>query len=355
MRLMEFSLLHRHFKEHRVLASNTGIVPASTLCEVFPNHDQKMLLGFLESLDFCRPVDPSVLQYTNLQTTAPGSQSAGGTADLFFFPGLVQSKRPDNLIQQQATLQFGWSLGCVDEHQFLSSRFLHMLLLSVAYKFPLASRFNPSSSVSGLQRRCTVWRNGISWRDDYDIATVIELLDNNRQVLVAMSCNARCPVECGKLRSSLIGLIHHLQQVHCPSVEVHEYLISPDLVRQYPLGDLPDTNLFDMYDVARSILHCRKPIVLSYKDGRGCLDTTSLPLEPYHLIAQLAPRYVCQLFNPNMADQPVPEILLREVRKQMRKLFDISTPPFCKELRVLMDRLSIFGGKNPLVSCSVAV
>ena len=344
----------RHFKEHRVLASNTGIVPVSTLREVFPNYDQEMLVGFLESLDFCRPVDPSVLEYTNLQTTAPGSQSAGGTADLLFFPGLVESERPDDLIQQQATLEFGWCLCCVDEHQFLSSRFLHMLVLSVAYKFPLASRYSPSSCVSGLQRRCTIWRNGISWRDDYDITTVIELLDNNRQVLVAMSCNARRPVECGKLRSSLIGLIRHLQQVHCPSVEVREYLISPDLVRQYPLNDLPDTSLFDMYDVARSIL-CRKPIVLSYKDGRGSLETSSLPLEPYHLIAELGPRYVCQLFNPNMADQPVPETLLREIRKQMRKLFDISTPPFCKELRVLMDRLSIFGGKNPLVSCSVAV
>ena len=329
-----------HFKEHRVLASNTGIVPASTLCEVFPKYDHKMLLGFLESLDFCRPVNPSVLQYTNLQTTP--SQS---TADLFFFPGLVQSERPDNLIQQ-ATLEFGWSLGCVDEYQFLSSRFLHMLLLSVAYKFPLASRFSPSSSVSGLQRMCTVWRNGISWRDDNDVTTVIELLDNNRQVLMAMSCR---PVECGKLRSSLIGLIRHLQQVHCPSVEIREYLILPDLVRQYPLGDLPDTSLFDMYNVARSILHC-KPIVLSYKDGRGCLDTTSLPLEPYHLIAQLAPRYVCQLFNPNMADQPVPEILLREVRKH----FNESTPQVYKELRELMDELSIFAGNNPLVS-SVAV
>ena len=332
-----------HFKEHRVLASNTGIVPASTFREVFPKYDHKMLLGFLESLDFCRPVDPSVLQYTNLQTTP--SQS---TADLFFFPGLVQSERPDNLIQQ-ATLEFGWSLGCVDEHQFLSSRFLHMLLLSVAYKFPLDSHFGPSSSVSCLQRMCTVWRNGIFWLDADNIKTVIELLDNNRQVLVAMSCNSRRPVKCGKLRSSLIGLIRHLWQVHCPSVEVREYLISPDLVRQYPLGDVPDTSLFDMYNVARSILHC-KPIVLSYKDGRGCLDTTSLPLEPYHLIAQLAPCYVCQLFNPNMADQPVPEILLREVRKH----FNISTPQVYKELRELMDGLSIFAGNNPLVS-SVAV
>ena len=340
----------RHFKEHRVLASNTGIVPVSSLREVFPNYDQEMLVGFLESLDFCRPVDPSVLEYTNLQTTAPGSQSAGGTADLLFFPGLVESERPDDLIQQQVTLEFGWCLCCVDEHQFLSSRFLHMLVLSVAYKFPLASRYSPSSCVSGLQRMCTIWRNGISWRDDYDITTVIELLDNNRQVLVAMSCNTRRPVECGKLRSSLIGLIRHLQQVHCPSVEVREYLISPDLVRQHPLNDLPDTSLFDMHNVARSIL-CHRPIVLSYKDGRGRLETSSLPLEPYHLIAELGPRYVCQLFNPNMADQPVPETLLREIRKHFNK----STPRLYKELRELMDGLSIFGGKNPLVSCSVAV
>ena len=84
-----------HFKEHRDLASNTGIVPVSNLHKVFPDYNSEMLVGFLTSLDFCRPVDPSVLQYTNLQTTPSHS-----TADLLFFPGLVQSERPDNLVQQ---------------------------------------------------------------------------------------------------------------------------------------------------------------------------------------------------------------------------------------------------------------
>ena len=149
-----------HFKEHHDLASNTGIVPVSNLHKVFPKYKSEMLVGFLTSLDFCRPVDPSVLQYTNLQTTPSHS-----TADLLFFPGLVQSQRPDNLVQQGA-LEFGWCLKCMDPHEFLSSRFLHLLLLSVAYQFPLASQFNPCSSVSGLQRKCTIWRNGIFWRDD---------------------------------------------------------------------------------------------------------------------------------------------------------------------------------------------
>ena len=195
-----------HFKEHRDLASNTGIVPVSNLHKVFPDYNSEMLVGFLTSLDFCRPVDPSVLQYTNLQTTPSHS-----TADLLFFPGLVQSERPDSLVQQGA-LEFGWCLKCMDPHEFLSSRFLHVLLLSVAYKFPLASQ--------GLHRMCRVWRNGIFWRNSDDITTVIELFDNNRCVLVAMSCDDTSPVEHAELRSSLIALVRYLQQQYCPRLRV---------------------------------------------------------------------------------------------------------------------------------------
>ena len=329
-----------HFKEHRDLASNTGVVPVSNLHKVFPDYNSEMLVKFLTSLDFCRPVDPSVLQYTNLQTTPSHS-----TADLHFFPGLVQSERPDSLVQQGA-LEFGWCLKCMNPHEFLSSRFLHLLLLSVAYQFPLASRSNPCSSVSGLQRKCTIWRNGIFWRDDNNTCTVIELLDNNRCVMVAMSYTST--VEYAKLRGSLIALIRRLlHKQHSPALEVCEFLISPNLVHQYPIDTIPDTDLFDMYYVARSILH-RKPIVLSHGDGRGHLKTQSLPFEPYHL---LAPSYVSQLFNSNMADQPVPGPLLQEVRQLCHQLK--GSMNVCK-LREHLDRLSLFAGRNPLVS-SVAV
>ena len=327
-----------HFNEHRDLASNTGVVPVSNLHKVFPDYNSEMLVEFFTSLDFCRPVDPSVLQYTNLQTTPSHS-----TADLLFFPGLVQSERPGSLVQHGA-LEFGWCLKCMNPHEFLSSRFVHLLLLSVAYQFPLATRSNTCSSVSGLQRKCTIWKNGIFWRDDNNTCTVIELLDNNRCVMVAMSFTSR--VEYAKLRGSLIALIRNLlHKQHSPALEVCEFLISPNLVHQYPIDTIPDTDLFDMYYVARSIL-LRKPIVLSHGDGRGHLKTQSLPFEPYHL---LAPSYVSQLFNPNMADQPVPGPLLQEVRQLCRQ-----TKVEFGELREHLDRLSLFTGRNPLVS-SVAV
>ena len=336
----------RQFKEHRdILASNTGIVSTSSLVSVFPHHNTDMLVGFLQSLNFCRPVEPSVLVNTNLQTTPSHS-----TADLLFFPGLVQSVRPDSLVQQGA-LEFGWCLGCVDPEQFFSSRFLHTLLLSVAYRFSRSVQRKVTSSLRGLQRICNVWKNGISWTDSDNITTLIELLDNNRWVLVAMSCSKDRPMEHAKLRSSLISLVHRLHQEHCPRVEVSECLVSPFLIQQYPLDSLPDSDLFYIQDVAVSILH-RKPFIPSQSECCiGHLPTQSLPLEPYHL---LSPSSVCELFNTSKADQPVPATLLCEVQKYFSQLQLREKPLVYKELREHLDRLSLFVGRNPLVS-SVAV
>ena len=332
----------RQFKEHRdILASNTGIVSTSSLLSVFPHYNTDMLVGFLHSLDFCRLVGPSVLENTNLQTTPSHS-----TADLLFFPGLIQSERPDSLVQQGA-LEFGWCLVCIDPEQYLSSRFLYILLLSAAYQFSQSVRRKVTSSLRGLQRRCNVWKNGISWTDSDNITTLIELLDNNRRVLVAMSCSKDRPMEHAKLRSSLISLVHRLLQEHCPSVEVYECLISPSLLQQYPFSDLPDTDLFDIQDVAKSIL-CRKPFISSQSECCiGRLPTQSLPLEPYHL---LSPSSVCELFNhSNAADQPVPTTLLHEITKHFSQL-KMKPQVYYKELREHLDKLSLFTGRNPLVS-----
>ena len=326
-----------HFKEYRYLASNTGIVPVSNLQKVFPNYDSKMVVGFLTSLQFCRLLDPSVLQYTNLQSTTSHS-----TDNRYFFPGLVLSERPDNLIQQ-GKLKFGYCLRCLDPHEFLSSRFLHVLLLSVAYKFPLTSQA-ASSSVSGLQCTCEIWRNGIFWRNPDNIVTVIELIDKNRCVLVAMSCDDTSPVKHAELRSSVIGLVRHFQQQYCPHLNVCEFLISPDLIQRFPLDNLPDSDLFDIHTVTRSMLLHKKGVP-SYKDGRGFLTIEALPFEPYY---QLSSSSVCQLLNPNLANQPVSSPLLQEVRQLCRQTK--MKPKVYKELREHLDKLSLFAGRSPLVS-----
>ena len=63
------------------------------------------------------------------------SQTLGRRGRLFF-PSLVKENRPDDLFSPK----FGWCLGCSDPHQFFSNRFLHVLLLRLAFTFSLASR-----------------------------------------------------------------------------------------------------------------------------------------------------------------------------------------------------------------------
>ena len=147
-----------NFKQYCQVASNTGIVPIATLEELFPQYSSEMLVGCLESMEFCHPVDMPTLQATNLKATLSFPLTG---ANYLFFPSLVKEHRPDDL----PSPRFGWCLGCSDPHQYFSNRFLHVLLLRLAFTFPLASEYRSlSSSLHGLERTCRVWRNGICWK-----------------------------------------------------------------------------------------------------------------------------------------------------------------------------------------------
>ena len=136
------------FKEYRDLASNTGIVAVSNLQQsVSSLQHQTCLLVFS---CHCNSVDRWTLQCCSILTSRPHPL----TPQLISSSFLVSFSQSDQTasVHQLGVLEFGWCLRCIDPHEFLSSRFFHILLLSIAYKNPLASQFNPHSSISGLQR-----------------------------------------------------------------------------------------------------------------------------------------------------------------------------------------------------------
>ena len=329
-----------HFKQYCQVASNTGIVPVTTLEELFPQYSSEMLVGCLESMEFCHPVDLSTLQATNLKATLLPSSSG---ANHLFFPSLVKEHRPGDLDSPM----FGWCLGCSDPHQFFSNRFLHVLLLRLAFTFPLASKERSlSPPQSGLERQCEVWQNGICWTNDSGVSTIVEIVDLNRWVIVLVSEKTR---EAAQTCSSAIRMILDLQHQLCsPLVTTCECLISPSLLDRYPFDALPDTELFNLPTVARSMLLHRK-FLLDKSKGRNKLSTDqALSCEPYYL---LQPSSVCQLFNQSMASQPVPDSLLQEVLRYCQ--LPHQKPRDHNELRECVNKHSIFAGRNPLVSCSV--
>ena len=331
-----------HFKQYRKVASNTGIVPITTLEELFPQYSSEMLVGCLESMEFCHPVEPSALQATNLKAT---SSSLPSRTNHLFFPSLVKEHRPGDL----RSPRFGWCLGCSDLHQFFSNRFLHVLLLRLAFTFPLDSKhLPPSSSLRGLERQCEVWQNGISWKSVSGVSTIVEIVDLNRWVIVLVSEKTR---EAAETCSSVIRMILDLQHQLCSAVVTTcECLISPSLLDRYPFDALPDTDLFDLPTVARSML-LHHELLLDRKKGKNEFSTDeALSCEPYYL---LQPSSVCQLFNQSMASQPVPDPLLQEVLRYCQLPHE--KPQDHKELRECVNKHSIFAGRNPLVSSVQAV
>ena len=334
-----------HFKQHHQVISNTGIVPIATLEELFPQYSSEMLVGCLESMELCHPVDPSALQGTNLKNSKATSSSPPSEVSHLFFPSLVKKHRPDDL----PSSRFGWCLGCSDPHQFFSNRFLHVLLLRLAFTFPLASdNLPPSFSLCGLERRCQVWQNGIIWKCGSGVSTIVEIVDRNRWVIVLVSEKSR---EAAETCSSVIRMILDLQQQLCSVVSTCECLISPSLLGRYPFDALPDTDLFVMRDVARAML-LRQPqhrLLLDRKQGMNTYSTDeALSCEPYYL---LQPSSVCQLFKQSMASQPVPDPLLQEVLRYCQQ----PQPRDHKELRECVNKHSIFAGRSPLVSSVQAV
>ena len=326
-----------HFKQYRQIASNTGIVPIATLEELFPQYSSEMLVGCLESMEFCHPVDPSKLQDTNLKATSLPPPSG---ANHLFFPSLVKEHRPGDL----PSPRFGWCLGCSDPHQFFSNRFLHVLLLRLAFTYPLASKHLPSSSsLRGLERQCKVWQNGICWKSVSGVSAIVEIVDRNRWVIVLVSEKTR---EAAETCSSVIRMILDLQHQLCSAfVTTCECLIFPSLLDCYPFDALPDTDLFDLPTVARSMLLHHK-LLLDRKEGTNQFSTDeALSCEPYYL---LQPSSVCELFNQSMASQPVPDPLLQEVLRYCQQPHP--KPPDHKELRECVNKHSIFAGRNPLVS-----
>ena len=337
----------KHFKEYFPIASNTGIIHFSSFREIFSKYDPEMLVELLVSLEFCLPVNLSGIN-TNLQATVATDDKLD---QFLFFPSLLNTEQPQDLVIEQSDLvAFGWCLGSKDyQYRYFSVRFLHVLILRLAYTF-LFPRENISKNypLHGLEQKCTVWKNVISWINQDGIRTVVEVIQQNRWVVVTMYHNEdiTSPVEYSKHCSAVIRLVLDLQNELAPDLDTLECLISPSLLQQCPLESIPETaNLYSIKAIARAVL-LHNPVILSCTNDSHQLSTEkALFFEPYHL---LSPSSVCDLMDSSKSDQPVSSALLNEVRECCQQPLLESQSHL--SLKKHLDSMSIFTGRNPLVS-----
>ena len=260
-----------NFKEHRDIASNTGIISSSSLSQLFPEYSSDMLVVFLQYMELCQEISQDFLTFTNL--IMKEEESSDEMKRLLIFPALIRdTERPQEI---RETFQFGWCLQCSNPHQFFVPRFLHVLLLHLAYYYALP---NIESSIQYLHRLCDIWKNGIHWLDTDGVETVVELVDNSQCIVLLMSCKQSLEHNMIERRKEVISEIASVQKLICCRLEVEEFVIDPDDL-EYPVIKPSELTLYNMKLVSSCIIH-QKPCVLDSKGHKHRLVEELLPFEP---------------------------------------------------------------------------
>ena len=331
-------------RAHQNIASNTGIVPKSILKENFPKHNTAMLIGFLRSLQFCHVLESNTLQKfkTNILASIPLPSD-----DLLFFPSLIKVEPPTNIKIENG---LGWCLWCPDHNQFLSTRFLHLLLFILSYTFcpprhNRAGKYAVDPQVLKLARRCDVWKSGIYWvNDDDKVKVIVEVTEQYRCVTVVTSVN---DVEKSrKAFNDVVQIILTLKsQTH--SFECEEYLIAPNDVGNARSLLIDKRILYNIKDVARSVL--TKGNVTEDNDNDPKTVGVEEIVGAHDPFLCIAPSVTKALFS---AKSSLQEDHLQHI---VNRCSYFSSSPLLssqKSVKECCSQLSVFAGRNPLVSIS---
>ena len=261
-----------NFKQHRNIASNTGIITLSTLSRLFPQYSSEMLVLFLQYMELCQEISQDFLTTTNLMMRDDESSYNYRMRErLLFFPALIRNtERPQEI---SGTFQFGWCLQCSNPHQFFLPRFLHVLLLHLAFRYAL-----PKSTENQLHRRCTIWTSGIQWKDTHGVLSLVELVDNSQCVLLLMSCQVGSEQNMLRLCKDLLCEILSLHEQLCPSLKLQEFVIDPSQLH-YPIQKPSTLTLYDIELIASCIIQ-KEQFVLDTEGDKQMKISDLFPFEP---------------------------------------------------------------------------
>ena len=380
----------KNFKEHHDISSSTGVVPFSKIEQLFPSHSPEMIISFLSHLEFCQQIaesEASVISGGQLG----GSQQSSET--FYFFPALVSEDRPKESCRsiEQTHYKSGWSLRCSRSDQFLSPRFLHVLLLRLAFSFALAPETaDEDEACPVLQRRCNVWKAGIHWQNRDGVEAIVEVVEQNTAITVVMGCLEGREVECSGLRSELIQAILATKERVCAAVELRESFIHPAEL-SYPLKNSKLLPSFTITELATAIAEDKQVVTRKQGHGQQMLGISELLyFEPYTCFN---PTLLAELFKDENSGKEVPDIFHLDAGKAAHSKMNIlkkilhhnpselqaaiaiatasqtyqndpmhncfllfRTWALCspsrtyQALRAALDRFSVFCGRNPLVS-----
>ena len=245
----------KSFRQHKDLSWSTGVVPFSKLKNEFPDYNPNMVSEFLVHLEFCFKIEDHetlALLKDEAEDTSPDVSE-----EYYFFPALVSVENPLHVWEQDGAMvcKCGWYYQCIRHNQFLTTHFLHVLILRLAFTFAL--KLDPGDCREGLLalcRKCSVWKHGIAWFNGDSIETVVEVGLQYQSVIVMVRCPTRKEAKCAQLRSEVIQKVLQVKDEHCKVVKMSESFIHPtDVNYPFTQDDFEDVKFYSFTGIARAI------------------------------------------------------------------------------------------------------
>ncbi len=132
-----------------------------------------------------------------------------------------------------------------------------------------------------FERLCEVWTTGIYWKDTGGVQTLVELVDNNRTLVLLMRCKDGT-VTTAKMfeliRKVIIEILLCKQQV-MPKIDTCEFIIDKSDL-QYPVKSWEKLTCYNMMLLAECYLEEKEYVVGRDQAMKGFKQTLILELFP---------------------------------------------------------------------------
>ena len=250
---------------------NIGVLPKALLDKILPEYITKECLVHLQ---YCQEIShKDVSAFPSLPQSGSSDQS------FLFFPALCSANKSDVAWTTPPGLSYsiGWLAQCNDAScDHFPSRFLHVLLLRLVFRFTLQVPTQPqtpsasSPDHSHLTRRCQMWNSGVHWRMEEGVECMVELVDDKKGIVVTTRSKDDRRENCVSVFNRIISCVMEAKAEFCYSIRPQFFLLDPTTSAHY----LHKENLFALCDVMR-VLNEGKEEVLSLTGITG-LDRSKI-------------------------------------------------------------------------------
>ena len=163
-----------------------------------------------------------------------------------------------------------------------------MLILRLAFSFALVTTSDDTdATIPVLQRKCSVWKNGIFWGDNKGVEALFEVVADNKSAVLLMRCTMRqALLPFLKLRSCIICKVLAAVSEFCAKVDVSEFFLDPSEAQQYPIT-APASQLYSIREISSMIIkNIGGSICVVSNTGESLPLESVLTFEPYALVGQ---------------------------------------------------------------------